>query len=279
VRRRAAHVVRRLAWTRQVMVAAVAVGLWQAWAERRRSAFFPPPSVIATQMRRQWFSGPAAHLFLNADAAANLLPSTARMLAGLAISAAIGFPLGIALGRSRRAAAVLGPLLEFARAVPVVTAAPAFITILGIGTRTEVTVIAAGTIWPLLLNTAAGAAAVDPLHLETAAAFRLPGRHRLASVIIPSALPQAAAGLRLSLSMALILMVFSELAGAVNGIGYEMSTAAGTFNLPLYWACLVLVGILGFLLNAIADVLGRLFLCWRPGPRHGNGTRWEDPNA
>lgn len=267
----AAGVTRRLGWTRQPLTAAAAVALWQAWAERRHSAFFPPPSAIAAEMRRQWFSGPASHLFLTADAAGNLLPSLGRMLAGLALAAAVAVPLGIALGRSRPAAALLSPLLEFARAVPVVTAAPVFIAVLGIGNATEIAVIAAGTTWPLLLNTAAGAAAVDPLHLEAAAALRLTTRDRLTTVIIPSALPHIAAGLRLSLSMALVLTVFSELAGSVNGIGYEMSAASGTFNLPLCWACLVLLGTLGYLLNAAADVPERLLLHWhhatrRPGP-------------
>lgn len=253
---------------RQFIVAAAAVGLWQAWAAQRHSAFFPPPSVIAAQMRRQWFSGPPSRLFLTPDGAGDLLPSLARMTAGLAIAAAVAIPLGLALGRSRTAAALLGPLLEFARAVPVVTAAPVFIALLGIGDATEVTIIAAGTAWPLLLDTAAGAAAVDPLHLETAAAFRLTRRHRLTAVIIPAALPHIAAGLRLSLSTALALMVFSELAGSVNGIGYEMSTAAGTFDLPLYWACLALLAILGYLLNALAALPERRLLRWHHDARH-----------
>ena len=257
---------RRLGWARQLLTAA-AVALWQAWAEHRHSVFFPPPSVIAAQVRLQWFTGPAPRLFLNADAAGNLLPSAGRMLAGLALAAAVAVPLGIALGRSRSAAALLSPVLELARAVPVVTAAPVFIAVLGIGSLTEITVIAAGTVWPLLLNTAAGAA-VDPLHLETAAAFRLTTRDRLATVIIPAALPRIAAGLRVSLSMPLVLMTFSELAGSTDGIGYELAAASATFNLPLCWVCLVL---LGYLLNAAAGVPERLLLRWhqagrRPAP-------------
>lgn len=251
----------------QLLTAAAAAALWQAWAVRRHSAFFPPPGTIAAEMRRQWFSGPASHLFLTADAIGNVLPSTGRMLAGLAVSAAVAVPLGLALGRSRTAAAFLTPLLEFARAVPVVTAAPAFIAILGIGAPAEVAVIAAGTLWPLLLNTAAGAAAVHPLHLETAAAFRLTRRQRLTAVIVPSALPHIMAGLRLSLSLGLVLMVFAELAGATSGIGYEMSAAAGTFNLLLYWACLALLGILGYLLNSIADIPERRLLRWHHDAR------------
>ncbi|HET9081579.1 MAG TPA: ABC transporter permease subunit [Trebonia sp.] len=252
---------------RQFLAAAAAVALWQAWAAGRHSAFFPPPVVIAGEMRRQWFSGPAAHLFLTAGAVGNVLPSVTRMLAGLTLSAAAAIPLGIALGRSRTAAAFLSPVLEFARAVPVVTAAPVFIAVLGIGDVTEVAVIAAGTAWPLLLNAAAGAAAVDPLHLETAVAFRLSARRRLTAVIIPSALPGIAAGLRLSLSAGLVLMVFSELAGATDGIGYELATAAGTFNLPLYWACLVLLAVLGYLLNVLAGFPGRRLLRWHHDSR------------
>jgi len=87
-------------WLWRCVVLVAGVGGWQLWASAAGSTFFPPPSTIVTRMHRLWFSGPAAHLFLTADATGNLLPSLGRVLAGLAIATAIGVPLGIALGRS-----------------------------------------------------------------------------------------------------------------------------------------------------------------------------------
>src|SRR5581483_10362577 len=104
-------------------------------------AIFPPPSTIASAMHRQWFSGPATHLFLTPDATGNILPSLGRILAGLAIAIVTGGALGIALGRSAAAAGFLDPLLQFARALPAVTLVPVFIALLRIGTQMEVATI------------------------------------------------------------------------------------------------------------------------------------------
>jgi ABC-type nitrate/sulfonate/bicarbonate transport system permease component len=213
-------------------------------------------------MYHLWFSGPTAHLFLTPDATSNILPSLGRVLAGLAIATAIGLPLGIALGRSPVVTSYLNPLLQFARALPVVTMAPVFIVLFKIGTQMEVATIAFGTVWPILLNTIDGAATVDPVQLETGRAFRLSAWQRLVWVIFPAALPKAFAGFRLSLSLSLILMVFAELVGSSNGIGYEMSNASNAFDMTFLWSTIVLLGILGYLLNALLSGAERLVLGW-----------------
>jgi ABC-type nitrate/sulfonate/bicarbonate transport system permease component len=264
---RVARAARHLRWVRSWLVLAALVALWQLWAQQRNSPFFPPPSVILPEMRQLWLSGPASHLFLGPDVSANVVPSVVRVLAGLGISIAIAVPLGIALGRSSVATAFLDPLLQFARSIPVVTAAPVFIALFKFGDEMEVATIVAGTIWPLLLNTIDGASSVDPVQLETARVFRLPRWHRLTALIIPSALPKIFTGLRLSLSLSLILMVFSELIGSTNGIGYEMTNANNEFDLPLFWALLLLLGILGYVLNAILYGVEKRALRWHSGAR------------
>ena len=264
---RIARLARRVSWLSRWIVLACGAGLWQVWASYRRSAFFPSPSTILSTMRRQWFSGPASHLYLNSDATGNIVPSLERILLGLAIVVAVGVPLGIALGRSPVATGYLDPLLQFGRSIPVVTAAPVFIALFKIGTQMEVATIVAGTIWPLLLNTIDGAASVDPVQVETARAFRYTSWERLRWLIVPAALPKIFSGLRLSLSLSLVLMVFSELIGSTNGIGYEMTQASNAFNLPGLWATIVLIGILGYLLNAILYLVERHVLAWHRAAR------------
>ena len=262
----------RMHWNRMrrasrwiVLVAGVA--LWQAWTAAARSSFFPEPSVIITRMYHLWFSGPVAHLFLTADATGNILPSLGRVFAGLAIATAIGVPLGIALGRSPAVTAYLSPLLQFARALPVVTMAPVFIVLFKLGTQMEIATIAFGTIWPILLNTIDGAATVDPVQLETARAFKMTSWERIVRVIVPAALPKAFAGFRLSLSLSLILMVFAELVGSTSGIGYEMSNATSSFDITLLWSTITLLGILGYLLNAILSAAEHQALAWHTAHR------------
>ena len=225
------------------VVLVVGVLLWQLWASGHHSPFFPPPSTILDRMYQLWFSGPASHVFFTKNATGNVLPSIWRTLAGLAIATVIGVPLGVALGRSRAVSEYLEPLLQFGRALPVVTLAPVFLALFKIGTQMEVATIAFGTVWPILLNTIDGASSVDPVQVETAEAFRL------------------------SLSLALILMVFSELVGSSNGIGYEMLNAQNSFDMVQLWCTIVLLGILGYLLNAILNGVQRLMLSWHRGAR------------
>jgi len=254
-------------WLWRWVVLIAGVGAWQLWASGHHSPFFPPPSAILARMYHLWFSGPVRHVFLTADATGNLLPSIWRTLAGLAIATAIGIPLGIAIGRSRAVSGYLEPLLQFGRALPVVTLAPVFLALFKIGTQMEVATIAFGTVWPILLNTIDGARSVDPVQLETARAFRLSRGQRLTQLIIPSAMPKIFTGFRLSLSLALILMVFSELVGSSNGIGYEMLIAQNSFDLTELWCTIVVLGILGYLLNAILNGVQRVALSWHRGVR------------
>jgi ABC-type nitrate/sulfonate/bicarbonate transport system permease component len=257
----------RLNWLWRWVVLVAGAGLWELWARSRHSPFFPPPSSILAHMHQTWFSGPATHLFLTSNAVGNVLPSLGRILAGLAIATAIAVPTGIALGRSATVTDFLDPLLQFARSIPPVALAPVFIVLFKLGTQMELATIVFGTIWPILLNTIDGARSVDPVQAETALAFRLTGSQRLARLIIPAALPKIFAGLRLSLSLALILMVFSELIGSSNGIGYEMNVAQSAFDMPSIWSGIVLLGILGYLLNIALLGVEHRVLAWHRGAR------------
>jgi ABC-type nitrate/sulfonate/bicarbonate transport system permease component len=123
-------------------------------------------------------------------------------------------------------------------------------------------VIIFGVIWPVLLNSIDGARHVHPGHLETARAFRVPAGTRLARIILPSAAPKIFAGLRLSLALALVMMIVSEFVGSTNGIGNEMLKDQSLFNVPGMWGVIVLLGILGMLLNGAFGLVERRVLAW-----------------
>jgi ABC-type nitrate/sulfonate/bicarbonate transport system permease component len=263
-----AAVLRR--WT----VLMVCVAGWELATRRAHDVFFPPPSTIAARMYDLWFSGPAAHLWLTPDAVGNLLPSLARMAAGLAVALVAGVTIGIALGRSARIHAYLDPLLQFGRVIPPPTLVPVFIVLLHLGTPMQITSIVFGAIWPILLNTADGARSIDPVQVAIARAFKLSAADRLTKIIIPSTLPKIFAGLRLSLSLALILMVFSELLpGTADGIGFQLTDAQSRSDLPTMWAAIVLLGILGYLFNTLLLAIEGRVLNWHRSARGRGGDR------
>lgn len=236
----------------------LALVAWELVTRAAASPFFTPPADIVARMYELWFSGPPARLFLTPEATGNILPSLARMGVGLALATVAGVALGVALGRSPRTCAYLDPMLQFARAIPPPTLVPVFVVLFSLGTQMQVASITFSVIWPILLNSADGARSVDPIKLETAAAFRFSTFSRVAHVVLPSALPKIFAGLRLSLSLGLILMVFSELLpGTANGIGFQLVDATSRSDLPTMWAAIMLLGILGYLLNTALLTLER----------------------
>ena len=178
----------------RLLVLAAAVTGWQLGTTAARSPYFLPPAQIASGMYHRWFDGPATHLWLTADATANMLPSLGRMLGGWAIAAAAGIALGVAIGRLPLLADLAEPLVHFGRAVPPPALVPVFLFVFKIGTPMEVAAIIFGVIWPVLVNSIDGARHVDAGYAETARAFRLSRAQRLTRVILPGAAPKICAG-------------------------------------------------------------------------------------
>ncbi|MEV6300688.1 ABC transporter permease [Actinoplanes sp. NPDC051861] len=238
---------RRLLERWLILLAAVLV--WQVAAGAADDPFFPPPSAFLGRMDA--FSG-------------DIVPSLVRLAAGFVCGALVGVVLGVAIGRSAWAYDFLDPVLQFFRAVPPPTLVPVFLVLFSIGPRMQIASIVFSVLWPVLLNTADGARTVEPLQIETARVFRLTAAERLGYVILPATLPKLFAGLRLALSLALILMVFSELQpGAADGIGFRLQEATTRFDYETVWAAIVLLGLLGYLLNAALLAVERRVLGWK----------------
>jgi ABC-type nitrate/sulfonate/bicarbonate transport system permease component len=252
-----------LVLTLRLLVLAAAVAAWQVATDAANSPYFLPPSAIVPAMYHQWFSGPASHLWLTPDATANLLPSVARMLVGWAVASFAGIALGVAIGRVPLLSDLTEPVVHFARAVPPPALVPVFLFVFNIGTSMELATIIFGVIWPVLINSIDGARHVHPGHLETARAFRIPPATRLVRIILPSAAPKILAGLRLSLALALVMMIVSEFVGSTNGIGREMLQDTSLFNVSGMWGVIVLLGLLGMLLNGAFGLLERRVLAWQ----------------
>jgi ABC-type nitrate/sulfonate/bicarbonate transport system permease component len=252
-------------------VFAVAVALWQlavhTLVPEDYELYFPPPTTIAKTLVDTWFSGPVTHAFLSKTAVDDLLPSLARLLGGWGVAGVIGILLGILLGRSKHALEYVDPLIQLGRSIPATALIPVFIVLLKIGTTMRLAVIVFGVIWPILLNTIDGARSVEPMQLDIARVSRLTIFERLRLIIIPAAAPKIFAGLRISLSLSIILMVTSELIGATDGVGLFLSDAKKTYMLPEMWSAIVLLGILGYVLNTTLLWIERHMLAWHRGVR------------
>jgi ABC-type nitrate/sulfonate/bicarbonate transport system permease component len=134
-----------------------------------------------------------------------------------------------------------------------------------------------GCIWPILLNTIDGVRGVDPTMLEMSRSYGLTRARQWSRVLLPAALPQIFSGLRAALSIALILMVISEMIASTNGIGYFVLDAQRTFAIPEMWSGIILLGVLGYALNALLMLVERRILRWHRGFRSSQLTAVAEP--
>lgn len=241
--------------------------LWQIATVWAGSFFFPTPLLILQTAGKLWFSGDPAHLFLTDAVFRDVLPSLGRLLAGWAIAVVLGVTIGLAIGGSRRLAEAAQPVLEFLRALPSPALIPVFLILLGTDSTMRITLIVMGSIWPVLLNSIEGIRTLDPAQTDMARVFRLPPHARLTRIVLPATMPHIFAGMRVSLAIAIILMVVSELVASSSGIGHAIINAQNTFQLPAMWANVILIALLGISLNGLFSLVENRVLYWHRAAR------------
>ena len=183
-------------------------------------------------------------------------------LAGVAIAALLGIPLGIMIGVFPKVEISTRIVLDFGRAFPVIALVPIFILVIGTNHATKITMITIACFFPIIVQTIYGARRLDPTILDTVASFRIPAAMRYRKVVLPSALPYIATGLRLSLSIAILVAVAAEILTQVPGLGTQISLAR-TFNeVAVAFVYTILAGLMGVMLTTLWDLLERRMLRW-----------------
>jgi ABC-type nitrate/sulfonate/bicarbonate transport system permease component len=234
----------------------VVVAVWWMASANSTSLYFPPLATIVERFREVWI-GPGFH--------EHVVPSVVRMLSGYTIGVVAGIALGLVIGVSVWARRLLGPGIEFVRALPAVVLVPLALILFGAGAPMQVFVIALGCSFPVVLNTVAGVRAAEPVMLDVARSFQFSRWERLSRVVLPGATPSIFAGLKAALALALILMVVGEMVGSTNGIGYSILQSQRMFVVADMWAGLVMLGILGYVVNLALAGLEHLTLHWHRG--------------
>jgi ABC-type nitrate/sulfonate/bicarbonate transport system permease component len=246
------------------VVFAAAVGIWEAVARSEGSFLVPTASAVA---ERAWQVWPTPEFLGNVEA------SLRRLAAGYAIGASVGVAIGVSMGSSRRVRQALEPLVELLRATPAIALVPALIVILGVGDRMRIAVIAFGVVFPVLVNSMDGVRAVSPELHETASLLRMGRADRILHVDLPAALPSIFAGLRIAVSIGLVMVVVSEfVGGGGGGLGHYIRVQQTQFNIPEVYAGILFLGLLGFVLNGVFVRVERRALSWHYETT-GNGER------
>lgn len=230
--------------------------VWGIWGTLAPAQFFPSPFTIYEAFVDTWV-GPAFFT--------DVLPSVARLAIAIVLAVAIGIAAGTIIGLTRWLRELLEPMLEFFRAIPPPVLIPVIAALLGTNPTMQVVVIVAGSLWPVLLNTIEGVRSTDAVMTETARSFALTRSERLFNLVLPAASPRIMAGVRQTLSVALIMMVISELFYASAGLGYQIKFFQTNYLIAEMWSGIVLLGLIGVLLSVIFTIVERRVLRWYHG--------------
>lgn len=230
---------------------------WNASATSE-DPFFPPLEQIWDQFKVNW-------VFLNVPI--HLLPSLENLFTGFAIAVVAGIGLGALIGASRTAAAYVEPVIDFFRAIPPVALVPVFILLLGLDSAMRIGSIAFAATFPILIATIEGVRNTNVVLLDTASVFRLTHAQMLWRVRLPNAMPVVFGGLQVGFQIAFIVTIASEYLGSGFGLGAFTLIASDSFMIIDAWTGVLLLGILGYVLSLVFDIVERLSLGWYYGQK------------
>lgn len=183
---------------------------------------------------------------------------------GFAVGAAAAIVVGLAIGLNRQAFRSTILVIEFMKTIPVIAILPLVVLQFGGTLKMEYVVVAFGVFWPLVIQVVYGVRSIDPLARDTAEVLRVTGLRRFSSIVLPSASPFIATGLRIGAAVALILAIIAELIGGAAGLGRDILLAedSGASALPLVYALIVITGLTGIAIAALFTLLERRLLGW-----------------
>jgi ABC-type nitrate/sulfonate/bicarbonate transport system permease component len=239
------------------VTALIVAGVW-LYSEGAESYAVAPVPDIASTFRET---------FMFSQFGSDVVPSLIRFALGFIVACVIGVVGGLALGRSVVLRMLTTPIVSFLRSTPAVALLPLAIVLIGIGTPMSVAIIAFVCCWPILLNTTDGVVELDPTLRATVKSYGIGGLDRLRLVVLPAISPRVLAGMRTSISLALLLLVVSEMIGNSNGIGNFIFQAQQTFAIADMWAGIALLGLLGYVVNTGFGAVERRLLRWHVSER------------
>jgi ABC-type nitrate/sulfonate/bicarbonate transport system permease component len=216
--------------------------------------FLPTPEAAAAALREGLADG---------DLGGYTLATVLRMLLGWLLASLLGVALGALIGSSAAARAWLQPTLEFIRPLPASALLPLAIALFGLSQGMVLFVVAFGSMWPVLLATIHGFASVHARLREVALALQLSRTAFVLKVGLPNALPDVLAGMRLSMTVALIVAVVGEMIASQAGLGQAILLAARSFRASELFAGVMLLGAIGFVSNALLALAERSLLRWQ----------------
>lgn len=214
----------------------------------------PKPSDVLATLIELWQSG----MFVK-----HMVPSLTRLAVGAALGASVGMGVGILIGLFSYIRAGLVPLTAAIFPIPKIALLPLFVIWFGIDEGSKYALIAFGTFTPTVVATYGAVDNVDRSLIRMGQSFGLSWMSIVRKIVLPGAMPGILSGLRISLAIAIILLVAAEMLGAQYGIGAYILEAGALYDLERLFAGVVILSLLGVLTSGAIGLIERRVLGWR----------------
>jgi NitT/TauT family transport system permease protein/taurine transport system permease protein len=218
---------------------------------------FPPPPDVWVAARQVAIAGYANGLLHE-----HVLHSLKLVALGFVVAAGTGVPLGLLMGWSRRAEALVNPVFSLIRPIPPLAWIPLAILWLGLGDGAKILVIWFAAFVPSVINSFVGVRAIEPPVLEAARMLGTPRARFVAEVLVPAAAPMIFTGLRLSLQASWTTLVAAELVGALYGLGRVLNVAQQDIYPGMIFVGMACVAVLGYLTTRVLASVEARALPW-----------------
>jgi taurine transport system permease protein len=238
---------------------AILLGAWMLVTEMgwANELFLPKPQAVWAAFVKTLTKGYQGSTLLEHVGA-----SLYRVLVSFALACLVGIPLGVLMGVSRDARALLNPLIEFYRPLPPLGLYTLLVMWLGIGEASKLSLLFLAGLPGIVISTIQAVSSIDPVYVRAARTLGATRRALIFEIYLPAAGPQILSGMRLSLGFIYTVLVAAEIVAASAGIGWMIWDAAKFLLSDIVIMGLIVLGLTGVALDFTMRLIGRLLMPW-----------------
>lgn len=227
---------------------------WQVGSILLNKSFLPTPGAAGIAFWEQLIAGNLTEHFL---------VSSYRILVSIFLAILLGVPLGLLMGRSPKAAALLDPIVYLLYPLPKVVFLPIIVVLMGLGDGPKIFLITLVIFFQIAVVTRDAAKAIPKASIQSMQSLNANKLQMYQHLIIPYCLPEILTSLRITLGTAIAILFFAETFASFDGLGYFILEGMETRNYPEMYAGILALALLGLLLYAIVDIIENYFCRWQ----------------
>ncbi|MFC1589370.1 ABC transporter permease [Pseudomonadota bacterium] len=209
---------------------------------------FPGPVVVFNSF---W------HLLLDGSLLKHTVASLYRVTVGFYLAAALGIPLGIFIGRVILARNLLNPIIQFLRPISPLAWIPLAMLWFGIGDKPAIFLIFLACFFPLVVSTTIAVGSINKVYFQVASNFNFSSTECLFKIIIPAIIPDLVTALRLTVSIAWLVVVAAEMIAVQSGLGYLILDSRNALRMDYVMVGMIVIGMIGLMLDYVVRQLGK----------------------